>query len=219
MNFKYRNIIWDWNGTLFDDVEYCVSIINEILTRRSLKNLTVDEYKRVFTFPVEDYYRKLGLLDNGETFEDLSVEFIDKYEKNKFNCGLYSFSEDVLSFLHQNKLNQVILSAYKQDTLEEIIKFFKLDKYFSGLFGMGDIYAKSKIKLGEYLIEKMNFDNDNTLFIGDTYHDFEVARHLSIDFVMVTYGHQQPDKNRDKSLIYLNSLLEIKNFVRKNESH
>ena len=53
-------IIWDWNGTLLNDMELCVHTINEMLQKRNLHELSVDEYKEVFSFPVKDYYQKIG---------------------------------------------------------------------------------------------------------------------------------------------------------------
>ena len=56
----YRHIIWDWNGTLLDDLDYCVGIMNAILRRRSLPELDRARYRAVFDFPVRDYYARLG---------------------------------------------------------------------------------------------------------------------------------------------------------------
>ena len=51
-------IIWDWNGTLLNDIELCVLTINELLERRNLTLLSVEDYREVFSFPVKNYYQK-----------------------------------------------------------------------------------------------------------------------------------------------------------------
>ena len=57
---KYKHIIWDWNGTLLDDTWLCVEGINNSLKKRSLQTITKEIYRKVFSFPVEDYYKRLG---------------------------------------------------------------------------------------------------------------------------------------------------------------
>ena len=59
-NFAYQHIIWDWNGTLFDDAGVCLDIMNGMLARRNLPHLTPERYEEFFDFPVIDYYRRVG---------------------------------------------------------------------------------------------------------------------------------------------------------------
>jgi phosphoglycolate phosphatase len=77
--FPYKHIIWDWNGTLFDDAWLCIEIINAMLVRRGLTRLTPEEYEQIFDFPVRDYYSRIGFDFQVEPFEKLSDEFIDRY--------------------------------------------------------------------------------------------------------------------------------------------
>ena len=61
---KYKHVIWDWNGTLLDDRWLCVEGINQGLLKRGLPIISEKTYRKVFTFPVEDYYKKLGFKKN-----------------------------------------------------------------------------------------------------------------------------------------------------------
>ena len=53
-------IIWDWNGTLLDDVDIYVDTINVLLAKYKKKPISKEYYKKLFTFPVQNYYSKLG---------------------------------------------------------------------------------------------------------------------------------------------------------------
>ncbi len=55
-----RSIIWDWNGTLLNDLDLCISAINVLLGKRELPLLNRQTYKAVFSFPVKDYYKAVG---------------------------------------------------------------------------------------------------------------------------------------------------------------
>ena len=52
-------VVWDWNGTLFDDVALCIQVMNGMLEKRGLPRLAgPEQYRQVFTFPVEEYYKE-----------------------------------------------------------------------------------------------------------------------------------------------------------------
>lgn len=71
-NFKYKHIIWDWNGTLFYDAWLCVEIINQILRKRVLPVITPEHYQKIFDFPLIEYYRKLPFDFSVEPFAEIS---------------------------------------------------------------------------------------------------------------------------------------------------
>ena len=73
---KYTHLIWDWNGTLQDDVWLCIDVMNSLLHRRRKPAITLQQYREIFRFPVKDYYLKAGLDYEIEPFELIAEEFI-----------------------------------------------------------------------------------------------------------------------------------------------
>ena len=182
-----KHIIWDWNGTLFNDVDLCRQIINGLLIRRNLKALSLEDYRNIFTFPVQDYYKKAGLDFTKYPFDMLGREWMDEYEKARD-----AFTDIILNSLRG--IGQSILSAYSQDTLEGVVKHFGLDKYFSNMVGLDHIYATSKIENGKELMKKLGNGSGENLFIGDTVHDYEVAREIGAGCILIADGHQEKVK-------------------------
>ena len=76
---RIGGVIWDWNGTLLNDAGLAVETMNHMLERRGMPILSVDGYKSVFTFPVKDYYQKIGFDFQTEPFEVPASEFIVGY--------------------------------------------------------------------------------------------------------------------------------------------
>jgi len=187
---KYTHIIWDWNGTLFDDVEWCVKTINTMLARRGLPPLgSVEEYREIFCFPVAEYYKKLGFDFEKEPFEKLAVEYMDLYHTGKSGgCGLYGGAEAVLRALCEAGKSQIILSASETLNLSNQVDEFDIRGYFDEIIGISDIYAKSKIHAGiDYMARKAV---SSAVLIGDTCHDYETARSLGADCLLIASGHQ-----------------------------
>lgn len=206
---QYKHIIWDWNGTIFNDVKLGVDIINKLLSERGLKTITVEYYRNIFTIPVKDYYTKLGFDFNKEKFEIVGKLWIDEYEKRKFECQLYEGINELLEKISRFGIGQSILSAYSQHTLEEMVEFYKLTKYFTHIVGLDNIYAASKLRLGIDLMQRLGNGKGETLLIGDTLHDYEVAAEIGADCILVANGHQSKNVLLKSGSKVIDNIIEL----------
>ena len=185
----YSHIIWDWNGTLFDDASACLRAMNQMLGRRGMPTLvSVEQYRSLFGFPVEDYYRRVGFDFDKEPLADLSAEYIGIYHRLAAHSPLFPDAGTVLEDAHQRGLRQVVLSASQVDNLVSQIEPFGISGYFDEMLGLADILAASKIEIGRWYIDRAN--PERALLVGDTIHDKEVADALGADCVLVAGGHQ-----------------------------
>ncbi len=191
---KYKHVIWDWNGTIINDLDLCVELINGLLIERRLKTLTAESYREVFTIPVKNYYAKLGFDFSKESFEIVGKQWMTEYERRKFECGLYDGVKNVLQKINQLGIGQSILSAYSQHTLDEMVEYHGLTNYFTHIVGLDNIYAASKLHLGKDLMKRLGNGKGETLLIGDTEHDYEVACEIGADCVLIANGHQSKKK-------------------------
>jgi phosphoglycolate phosphatase len=187
---KIGGVIWDWNGTLLNDAELAVETINSMLVRRNLPQLSVDRYKQVFTFPVKEYYRKIGFDFEAEPFEIPALEFIERYNEQVKGCCLHQDSATVLNYFQSLGIRQFILSAMQQDTLDECLNHYQIDHFFDHVSGLDNHYAASKIENGHRLIAELNLDARELVLIGDTIHDYEVAAELGCQCILIANGHQ-----------------------------
>lgn len=206
---KYKHVIWDWNGTLFNDVELCADIMNNLLMRSNLGTITVEKYREVFTFPVIKYYEALGHNVGSENWEKISHEFIDEYEERKFEQTLYQDSKHVLDKIDKMGISQSVLSAYSQHTLEKLIEHFGLSKYFIRLVGLDNIYAASKLENGIKWMKELGYSKGEVLLVGDTIHDCEVANEIGADPVLLSVGHQSKEKLATCDVLMIDSLSEL----------
>lgn len=189
-----KHIIWDWNGTLLNDLDHAVTINNRMLEDEGLKPITMEEYKRDFSFPVIEYYRKLGFDCSPESFHELCERFNQYFYDGLQACTLWPGAIETLGFVKATGLKQSVLSASQQQMLENSIKHFGIDGYFDHLIGIADKKAASKVDRGRELIQLAGIKQEDTLMIGDTDHDHEVAQALGIDLILVEHGHQNIER-------------------------
>ena len=210
---NYKHVIWDWNGTLLNDVDFCCRIINRILVENNLPVLALKKYREIFTFPVQNYYQAAGLDFSKISFEVLGKDFIDEYEEKKLSCSLFENAVDVLSSIHKKGIGQSVLSAYLHDNLVSILDHYNLTKYFDNVIGLDNIYAGSKTHLGLSLVEQLNLPKKQILFIGDTLHDAEVAEAMGVHSILIANGHQVKEKLMGNNRFILNDLLSLKIYL------
>jgi phosphoglycolate phosphatase len=187
---RIAHVIWDWNGTLLDDAELCVEVMNSVLTRRKLKPLTAETYAAAFRFPVRDYYEELGFDFERETFEVVGTEFIAGYSAGEARCSLRHDARSTLEGVESRGLRQSVLSASQQTRLEAQVKRHEVHAHFEALVGLDDHYAAGKVEVGRRWLEKSDVDPLRTVLVGDTDHDVEVARALGVQCVLIPSGHQ-----------------------------
>lgn len=208
-----KTIIWDWNGTLLNDLDFCISTINVLLKKRDLPLLSHSAYKEAFSFPVKEYYKKIGFDFKKEEFAIPAKEFIDLYDSGVGNCKLHHSAIEVLSYFKERGARQFVLSAMKQDMLEQTLKHNSILHLFEGVYGLDDHYAASKIERGKQLISEFNIDREEALIIGDTVHDFEVAAKLGIKSLLIADGHQSEERLKNTGSLVLSSLDECRHSL------
>jgi len=212
----YNSIIWDWNGTLLNDLEICLSGVNSLLEDRSLPLLTKDRYLQIFTFPVQEYYSNAGFDFEKEPFEGPAEEFIQRYEELLPGARLFDDVEETLSFFYQNGYRQFILSAMEQRALNQSVQARGISHFFDGIFGIEDNFAKSKLSRAQNMLKITGINPNVALMIGDTLHDLEVGSAIGARVLLVSRGHQSPERLKINGNAVLPDLTTLLKFLSDN---
>lgn len=192
-----KAVVWDWNGTMLNDVHICVDSINTLLKQRKVPALNYHTYRGVFGFPVRDYYEKAGFDFNCEPFDVVAVEFIDIYRTHLEKCSLFPEVSGVLQQISESDVPQFVLSAMEQDLLESSLASKGIAGYFRFIAGTGDHYADGKEASARRLQELIDAKPHEILLVGDTIHDHEVADAMGWQCVLVSNGHQSEERLRE----------------------
>ena len=187
---KYSLIIWDFNGTIIDDLDLSLNSINTVLKRRGLTPIEdKSSYRKKFGFPIESYYEKLGMDFTKEPYKVPADEWVKLYNDGKDALGLTRGVDDVISYISSCNTPQWILSASEKSMLtEQLTKLNLIDK-FSCILGCDDVYGRGKVEMARDFASQTNVDLTTAVLIGDTDHDFHTAATLGCDCILYTQGH------------------------------
>ncbi len=190
---KYKYIFFDFNGTVLNDVDLCLQLLNEMLISCNHQKVSYDEYKHIFRFPVIEYYKLAGFDFTKESFNDLSKWFIENYQPKSLKCHLYDNVVNTFEYLISKGYKLVLLSASQIDNLIQQCNHFEITKYFDAILGIDNIYAASKVDIGVNYLVNNKIDPKEVSMIGDTLHDKEVAEKMGVNCFLVSCGHQHFD--------------------------
>ncbi|NMA08732.1 MAG: HAD family hydrolase [Clostridiales bacterium] len=189
---RFGFILWDFNGTLLDDLRTGIDVENTMLARRGMPTLqSVADYYRVFGFPIRDYYVRLGYDFTRESYEALAVEFSTLYRAYEPTAPLREGVREAVEGFRRLGIPQSVLSASERGILTEQLSRRGLDGMFEEVLALDNDHADSKAHLA--IRWRQRHPDVQALLIGDTDHDAAVAREAGICCVLVEGGHQGAD--------------------------
>ena len=208
-----KHIIWDWNGTMLDDRWLTIAAMNIVLARRNMAELTEDRYLQLFTFPVIEYYRRLGFDFDKEPFSVSGSEFINEYNARAFEPQLHDGIIALIAELNKNGVSHSILSASSQKILNKLAKHHNINHYFIAVLGQDNHYAYGKIETGKMWINKLGIAPKNTLFIGDTEHDLEVANAIGSHCALLSWGHSSTERLENRGINVFDAMSDLRSWI------
>lgn len=213
-----RHVIWDWNGTLLDDVEHAISALNLLLRERGMPAIDRAHYLTHFGFPVRDFYAGLGFDFASERFEDVSERFIANYKAGAQAAAIAIHSDaiETMATLQALNVQQSVLSAMESGMLTAMLNDYGLTPYLQHVRGLDNMHASSKVALGVELMRllALSLEPQEILFVGDTLHDHETAAAMGCKVLLFALGHQTPERLRQSGARIIHSLHEVVDCVR-----
>lgn len=201
-------LVWDFNGTLLDDVQACLDALNALLRPRGLTPLTRDDYRRTFRFPVADFYRGLGMAPTDPfDWDALAESFHMRYLFSK-TLALQPGAAEAVATFRAAGIRQGVLSALEQGLLEIQLRQFGLADAMDFVCGSRNLDGASK----EAAARALSLQGP-VLLIGDTLHDAEVARSQGWDCILCSAGHQTEARLRTAGFPIIPTLRALPEIV------
>jgi len=193
-------VIWDWNGTLLNDVGTNHTILNAMLDKRGMRRLSLDEYRRAFRLPIIKLYEAAGFTFESETFEQVAQEYIVMYRNAFEQIPLSDGVFEVLEAIRGRNIRQYIVSAMNETDLLQQVRRKNIDGYFDAVAGIDSIHATGKKQRAVDFVNSLT-DRPAIVLIGDMDHDYEVAQEIGARCILYSKGHQTPAGQTDCPVI------------------
>ncbi len=183
-----KTILWDFNGTVMDDMGASVGAVNAMLTRRGLPLIDEEWYTLHLVMPLERFYADIGFDMQKERIEVVSEEFQQE-------CGKYPrpVFPEVLAALERFRLRglrQLLFSSLHHEILMRQAEERGITHYFEGIVGRQDRSLGGKEKAADAYLRERGIDPQEVLVVGDLTTDYDMADYLGSPCALVEKGHQ-----------------------------
>jgi phosphoglycolate phosphatase-like HAD superfamily hydrolase len=212
-----RLAIWDWNGTLWDDVDQWFIAAHAAYRHANIPDgLTLETLRDAFDIPVSDVIHTLGApKDLPQSNHDALLKtFVDVLAENNHLADTREGAADVLAFMESRGVVNHIASNHPLPLLQAELQKSGLSRFFGTLCGNDNhstVYTKStkEDRVRAFMADSKT-PADQTCIIADTREEVRIAQRFGMVSIAVTGGYNSERVLRDMNPSYLvHSLAEI----------
>jgi len=183
------HVVWDWNGTLFDDFDLTARIAGRTLATMGVPNVTGDDIRRHFRRPFSEFYANLfGRPVSEEEFAFIRERYEAEYERELDDVSLQRDAGVALDLLGR-QASQSLLSMAHDEQLQALVDRHGIRDRFVLIEGSpsSDSDGNKAVRMDRHL-DAIGADRAGTVVIGDTVDDHEAAVANHARTVLVTTG-------------------------------
>jgi phosphoglycolate phosphatase len=204
---KDWNWIFDWSGTLVDDMALVICATNYVMRIYEKPEWERESFRRSFRLPYDEFYQECL---PGVALDELEQHFRQGFTVSKETVPVLPHAEEFLNYLHEQKSKMFVLTSMDALAFDEQVASLELSEYFEETYA-GVLDKRERI--GE-IIATHGLDPKKTIFVGDMTHDVETAHHGGIYSagVLTGYNHREVLESVEPTLL-LEDLAEFKKML------
>jgi phosphoglycolate phosphatase len=201
-----RNIIFDWSGTLVDDLPAVWQATNHVFKKAGRPEITLDQFRAEFCLPFDQFYRRFV---SHVAMPQLEEWFHGRFREVQQTVAALPHAREFLTFCRAGGVRTFVLSTVHRDHFAEQARRLDLLQFLDRPYV--EILDKRR-KIHELLAEN-SLSAAETLFIGDMQHDIETAHHGGVHSCAVLTGFNRLDQLRasrpERIVEHLGELREV----------
>ena len=177
-----RNIIFDWSGTLVDDLPAVMDATNHVFRQAGMAEMSRDQFRAEFCLPFKKFYDKFLPT---VSMEQLELWFHARFKKCQDSITPLPHAREFLEFCRARGLRTFVLTAVHESHWRAQAETADFATFIDEAF----VGVRDKREKIHFILEQHRLVAGETLFIGDMQHDIETARHGGVHSVGVLTGY------------------------------
>lgn len=178
----FKNIIFDWSGTLVDDLALTLEASNYVFSQYGKPPLTRDEFRAEFQLPYPNYYASVL---PGVDLEDLENHFRHAFRVSVMPVYVLPHAREFLEFCHKQGIRCFILTSVDPSDFDVQCRDLGMTDFFEGIHSG----IRHKDTYIHQLLAQHGLLPSETAFVGDMQHDIHAAHCAGVMPVAVLTGY------------------------------
>ena len=186
---KFKLLVFDWDGTIMDSADNIIECVREAAKDLSLEVPSDDAIRNIIGLGLKEAVTEMfpGIDDEQiwKVVERYRVHFLDHKRKPS---PLFKGAEETLRQIAEKEYLMAVATGKGRSGLDRVL----------GLTGLGDLFHTSKCADESFskphpdmllqIMDEMGVNGDETLMIGDTDYDMQMAINAGAHRLAVSYG-------------------------------
>ncbi len=183
----FRNLIFDWSGTLVDDLGPVLEATNLVFGKYGLESMDRDRFRRHFRLPYREFYEEFL---PGVPLEELEEQFRPAFRESQVPVTVLPHAREKLEWCADRGIRAFVLTSMDAEAFGKQLREFGFSEFFEATYA-GVLDKRDVI---HRILETHRLDPAETAFVGDMTHDVETARHGGVSSIAVLtgYTHAEP---------------------------
>ncbi|MET7766283.1 HAD family hydrolase [Streptomyces sp. NPDC005355] len=184
------HIVWDWNGTLFHDIDAVISATNASFAEIGLPPVTLERYRDLYCVPVPLFYERLmGRLPTDDEWEVMDEAFHRHYWALAEGAGLALGARQLLTEWQEAGLTQSLCSLAPHEYLVPLVRTHGIESHFIRVDGrIGQSNTGKAEQMVRHIAALEGVPPHRIVVIGDALDDAVAAEHVGARAVLYTGG-------------------------------
>jgi phosphoglycolate phosphatase-like HAD superfamily hydrolase len=210
------HVVWDWNGTLFHDIDAVIDATNASFAELGMEPITLERYRELYCVPVPRFYERLiGRLPTEEEWAVMDETFHRHYWIRVAEAGLAQGAAELLSDWQDTGQTQSVCSLCPHDRLVPLLREHGIADRFVRVDGLTGANGGSKAEhMVRHLAGLRGVDPGRTVVIGDAVDDARAAAHAGAHAVLYTGGSHSRASLAEAGVPVVDSLAEAVEVAR-----
>jgi phosphoglycolate phosphatase-like HAD superfamily hydrolase len=204
-----RHVVWDWNGTLFDDFRLILASADHAC--RSVGGPEVDEvlYRARFTRPVRAFYELILEREvDDELWGRIDAAFHEHYHAIMTTGSLAPDALAALATVQLGGRTQSLLSMWHHDRLLPFATELGLAEHLVRIDGLRGVGGGSKLPHLQAHLDALGLSGPDVLIVGDTLDDAHAGEAVGATVVLYAGGEHGPEALARSGLPVATTLME-----------
>ncbi|WP_432076575.1 HAD family hydrolase [Streptomyces wuyuanensis] len=204
------HVVWDWNGTLLDDIHTVIEATNASFAEIGLGPITLERYRELYCVPVPRFYERLmGRMPTDEEWAAMDAVFHKHYWRLAETCLLTAGAAELLAARQAAGRTQSLLSLAPHEHLIPIVRRHGIEERFVRVDGrVGASHAGKAEHMVRHLAAMAHVPPERIVVVGDAADDAVAAAHVGAKAVLYTGGSHSKASLRATGVPVVDSLAE-----------
>ena len=209
MTEKIKLIVFDWDGTLMDSEAQIVACLHAAIADLGLEPMEDDTVKNVIGLGLREAIDTL-VPGRDQKFHQTFVDYYRKYWFQSEASVLFEGVREVLDTFRQQDLLLGVATGKARRGLERVLGETDLASCFHATRCADEAPSKPHPQMLLDIITKLEVLPKETLMVGDTEYDMEMATNAGVAKIAVRTGvHSEERLNRHAPLVCLERLIDM----------